>query len=213
MSDVQKDWLCDPTIPEPIRNALQSGARLERIELDSEGHFWHEGDRIVDARISELFHRSIQRTPGGSYLLVVAPFSYPLVVHDVPHWVTALALEPAEAPSVPPRVCIRLSDGSEEALALDTLRYEPGRGFTCRVKGGTMPARLTRPCYYALAEYVTEEDEDCAGPKSASDGSGAAERPGRLTLVLGPARIPIPVAAGREITGLKDADGARSSRD
>lgn len=194
MSDEQNKWLADPTIPEPIRRALSSGVPLERIELDSEGHFWHEGERIADPRISELFHRSIQRTPGGSYLLVVAPFSYPLVVHDVPLWVTQLALEPAQATGQAPRLRVRLSDGSEEDLALDTLRYQPRRGFVCQVKGGTLPARFTRPCYFALAEHVTEEDEP--GPAAASDDSTAEAPPGRLTLVLGSARYPIPVVTG-----------------
>ena len=69
-----------------------------------------------------------------------------------------------------------------------------GRGFVCQVKGGTLPARFTRPCYFALAEHVTEEDEP--GPAAASDDSTAEAPPGRLTLVLGSARYPIPVVTG-----------------
>jgi hypothetical protein len=201
MSDVQKKWLADPTIPEPIRRALLSGARLERIALDSEGHFWHEGERITDPRISELFHRSIQRTPGGSYLLVVAPFSYPLEVHDVPYWVTQLALEPSQDGG-PPRLRVRLSDGSEEELAVDTLRYQPRRGVTCRVKGGTLPARFSRPCYFALAEHITEEDEADAATPASVDGAAQTQEPvpGRLSLVLGTARYPIPVDAGEPVS-------------
>ena len=223
MSAEQKNWLADPTIPVPIRQALQRGAVLESIELDSEGHFWHEGERITDARISDLFHRSIQRTPGGTYLLVVAPFSYPLVVHDVPYWVTGVALATDCDSGDRPGLRVRLSDGSEEDLAIDTLRYQPRRGFVCRVKGGTMPARFSRPSYFALAEYVTEDESpssDGEAPSttpasSASDtvaaGSSASgtsvsrssvsdtsadAAPGRLTLVLGAARYPIPVAGG-----------------
>ena len=203
MSEEQKNWLADPTIPASIRHALQSGATLERIELDSEGHFWHEGERITDARISDLFHRSIQRTPGGTYLLVVAPFSYPLVVHDVPYWVTQVALGTDGAAGDPAGLRVRLSDGSEEDLALDTLRYEPRRGFSCRVKGGTMPARFTRPSYFALAEYVIEDeppspDEGTSPAASSSSGcdTSADAVPGRLTLVLGAARYPVPVASG-----------------
>lgn len=223
MSEEQKNWLADPTIPEPIRQALQRGAVLERIELDSEGHFWHEGERITDARISDLFHRSIQRTPGGTYLLVVAPFSYPLVVHDVPYWVTGVALATDGDSGDRPGLRVRLNDGSEEELAIDTLRYQPRRGFVCRVKGGTMPARFSRPSYFALAEYVTEDESPSsdAGAPSTTPGSSDSDTstagtstagtsasgtsvsdtsadaaPGRLTLVLGAARYPIPVAGG-----------------
>ena len=203
MSEEKNNWLADPTIPEPIRRALQSGALLERIELDSEGHFWHEGERIEDQRLCDLFHRSIQRTLGGSYLLVVAPFSYPLLVRDVPYWVRQLAVDTGESTQGPPRVHMRLSDDSEEDLAIDTLRYQPGRGFTCRVKGGTMPARFSRPCYFALAEYVTEDEAQVSqsgagGAAGTCSEAAAGEIHGRLTLVLGNARHGIPVDEARE---------------
>lgn len=203
MTEPEATWLNDPTIPEPIKDALRRGLKFERIVLDSEGNFWHDGELLDDPRISELFHRSIQRTPGGSYLLVVPPFSYPLVVVDVPYWVTQIRFAGTatggEGDGAMTRVRLRLSDGSEEDLALDTLRYQPRRGFVCLVKGRSMPARFSRPCYFALADHVVEEDEEAAdGAYGRDPGSGDEEDErydgpprGRLNLVLGDARYPI----------------------
>lgn len=196
MTEPEATWLNDPTIPEPIKDALRRGLKFERIALDSEGNFWHDGELLNDARISELFHRSIQRTPGGSYLLVVPPFSYPLEVVDVPYWVTQVRFAGDTASGELTRVRIRLSDGSEENLAFDTLCYQPGRGFVCLVKERSMPARFSRPCYFALAEHVVEEDDDDPrGDESDEDEDGRSNRPprGRLSLVLGDYRYPIRV--------------------
>lgn len=198
MTEPEATWLLDPTIPEPIKDALRRGQKFERITLDSEGNFWHEGELLDDPRICELFHRSIQRTAGGSYLLVVPPFSYPLTVIDVPYWVTQVRFSGGEGTAEPLRVRLRLSDGSEEDLAFDTLRYEPRRGFVCLVKGRSLPARFSRPCYFALAEHVEEEDDDDsdAAYQRSDERDSDDERydgppRGRLSLVLGSARYPI----------------------
>ena len=65
-----------------------------------------------------------------------------------------------------------------------------------------MPARFTRPSYFALAEYVLEDEPpspDQSPPPAAASSSGcdtsADAVPGRLTLVLGAARYPVPVAS------------------
>lgn len=197
MSEPEATWLNDPTIPEPIKDALRRGLKLERIALDSEGNFWHEGELLDDPRICELFHRSIKRTAGGSYLLEVPPFSYPLVVADVPYWITQVRFAGGEAAGEPTRIRLRLSDGSEEDLAIDTLAYQPRRGFACLVKGRSMPARFSRPCYFALAEHVVEEEDDEAeayGRDESEDDEHYDGPPrGRLSLVLGEARYPIRV--------------------
>lgn len=185
MQDPVQDWLNDPTIPAPIRQALQSGLRLDRIELDSEGRFWHQGEPIDDARIEGLFHRSIERTPGGTYLLAVPPFRYPIVVRDMPYRVTAIAIPdaPGLTDGPPPSIRIRLDDDSEEDLDIDTLRHQPGRGLICQVKGRTMTARFSRPSYYALAQCLELPSSGVDLP----DG----EEPDPV-LVLGALRHPIP---------------------
>lgn len=151
--------LADTTLPEPVRQALLSGLSLERITLDGEGRWWHEGDPIDNPRIVELFNRSIERTAGGTYVLHIAPFTYPIEVKDTPYFVRNIEL-------AGDTVRLQLSDGSEETLEGKSLRSLTGRGFYCAVKGGRFSARFSRPAYYALAEHIEEAD-------------------GRFTLVLG----------------------------
>jgi hypothetical protein len=141
--------LADATLPEPVRRALLSGLPLERITLDAEGRWWHEGDPIDNPRIAELFHRSIERTPGGTYVLHIAPFTYPIEVKDTPYFVRRCEVQGQTAR-------IYLSDGSDEQLEPKSLRYAADRGFYCAVKGGKFGARFNRPAYYALAEHVEE---------------------------------------------------------
>lgn len=141
--------LADTTLPEPVRKALLSGLSLERITLDAEGRWWHEGDPIDNPRIVELFNRSIERTAGGTYVLHIAPYTYPIEVEDTPYFVRRIEL-------AGDTVRLYLSDGSDEKLDVSSLRSRAGRGFYCAVKGGAFAARFSRPAYYALAEHVEE---------------------------------------------------------
>jgi hypothetical protein len=144
--------LADATLPEPVRKALLSGMPLERITLDAEGRWWHEGDPIDNPRIVELFNRSIERTTGGTYVLHIAPFTYPIEVKDTAYFVRRVDLMGDGAR-------LLLSDGSEEPLDVASLRSVQGRGFYCTVKGGAFAARFSRPAYYALAEHIEESAE------------------------------------------------------
>lgn len=131
--------------------------------MDAEGRFFYEGDPVDNPRISALFHRSIERTPGGTFLLHVGPFTYPIEVRDTPYFVHKVTVEKKTS-----QVHIELSDGSAEELDIESLRYVKDRGFYCRVKNGTFSARFSRPAYYTLAEFVEEEGEDAVlvlGPR------------------------------------------------
>ena len=142
------------------RRAPRRGLKLERIALDSEGNFWHEDELLDDPRICELFHRSIKRTAAVA-LLEVPPFSYPLVVADVPHWVTQVRFA-GEAAGEPTRIRLRLSDGSEEDLAIDTWPISRAGALPAWSKGAACRPASAAPCYFALAEHVVEEEDDDA---------------------------------------------------
>lgn len=149
----------DPTLPEPVRRFLQAGARLESILLDPEGRWLHEGEVIENPRLRALFHRSIGRTSGGTWVLSIGPFTYPIQVADTPYHVRSLRIEKDQAGGE--RVMLRLSDDTEEALDPATLRLGQQEGrLSCRVKGGEWEARLTRPAYLALAPRILLLEED-----------------------------------------------------
>jgi hypothetical protein len=153
-SDELARILGDPDLPAPVRRALEGGATLERIELDAEGEWRHAGEPFTNPNLIALFHRSIvrtgTRTTGGTYLLSIPPFSYPILVADTPRFVRHARLGED-------RVTLVLSDGSEEPLDASTLAYVKDRGLYCRVGTERWPARFLRPAYYALAEQIAEE--------------------------------------------------------
>lgn len=173
-----QQFLDDPTLPEPIRRALTAGMPLERLELDEEGHFYHQGEPFLNENVARLFHRSLRRTPGGTWLIDIPPFSYPLRVADTAYVVRRVEFRGegegrGEGEAAP---LLTLSDETVEPLAEATLRYVEGRGLYCRVKGGSEPARFSRPAYFAIADRIESADD---------------ESDGRYWLRLGNRRLPI----------------------
>lgn len=151
--------LADVSLPAPIRAALSAGAQLERIELDAEGQWRHQGTLFVHPHLIELFHRSIVRTSGGTYLLQIPPYSYPIVVVDTPRYVRHIRIDPAAQPC---QILLILSDGSETPLDPCSLSYVPDRGLYCRVdtaNGERFPARFLRPAYYSLSEHIIDDED------------------------------------------------------
>lgn len=142
----------DETLPEVVKDFLRSGAELEEIRLDDRGRWTHEGLDFENQRIIDLFSRSVDRTEGGTWVLEVGRFTYPITVDDVGFFV-----ERFDDTSNPPTV--KLSDETEEKLNVDTLEYEPGGRLYCTVKNGRFRARFKRDAYYDAAEYVVEEND------------------------------------------------------
>ncbi len=146
----------DPTLPEVVRRFLAAGARLESIRLDASGVWWHEGGRVENPRVAALFSRSVNRTPGGTWVLEIAPFTYPIEVEDTPLFVEKIASDRDDPGHPDERLTLTLSDATTEALIPDSLAYDALRGMTCAVKGGRFEARFKRPAFHALADRLEE---------------------------------------------------------
>jgi hypothetical protein len=150
--------LADETLPAPVRQFLAAGGQLEQIVLDEQGLWSHQGEPFQNPALIALFSRSLVRTPGGTWLVHIPPFSYPVEVRDTPYFVRS-------ARGAGDEVFLHLSDDSEERLDPATLRYVEGRGLYCRVKAGRVnaderpgsAARLLRPAYFALSSLISEE--------------------------------------------------------
>ena len=80
LTAVRRAALQDPDLPSGLRRALESGAALEDIALDDRGRWWHEGVRIEHKRLSTLFHRGLEQTNSGTWLIALPPYSYPVHV-------------------------------------------------------------------------------------------------------------------------------------
>lgn len=143
----------DPTLPQVVQDFLRKGATLEEIRLSAGGYWTHEGLVFDNPRIIDLFSRSVGRTEGGTWVLEIGPFTYPITVEDTGFFVTRV-----DWSSTPP--LIEVSNGSTEHLAIDTLSYESGGRLYCRIDDGKFRARFKRSAYHSIMEHLREDDGD-----------------------------------------------------
>lgn len=180
--------LADETLPLPVRQFLSAGGQLEQIVLDEEGLWSHQGEPFENPALIALFSRSLVRTPGGTWLVHVPPFSYPVEVRDTPYYVRSARCDGDQ-------VVLHLSDDSEERLDPATLRYVEGRGLYCRVKAGSGPgdAPNDKPDSAALSgarpgrAAHSGEGPDARPDDVAHSGGGSGERRGSAARLLRPA--------------------------
>jgi uncharacterized protein len=124
--------------------------RQSGIRLDAEGRFWHEGQEVTHHGLRAAFFRWLDRNPDGRYVLRLDEnrFVY-LDVDDAPYLVRSLRWEGDRALAV-------LSDGTEEALELPTVRLREGVAYAT-VKG-RFDARLSTAAWTTLGERIVERD-------------------------------------------------------
>lgn len=156
LDDLAKRVLADASLPQPLRQALEAGVELDEIRLDRFGRWWHQNVQIENERVITLFNRSVDLTENGTFLLVVGPFSHPIVVEDTPYFVKAVAVDEADA-----RVLLVLNDGSQEPLDVDTLTLQGDR-LIAVVKAGRFEARFLRSAYHNLLSHVEPRGEGFA---------------------------------------------------
>ena len=147
----------DSTLPETVQRFLRAGARLESIRLDRRGRWWHQGERVTHPRILALFSRSVDRTEGGTWVLRVPPFTYPIEVEATPLFVTRLSVDADSA-----TLDASLSDGTREAIEPSALRYVEGGGIHAVVGDGRFEARFSMEVYVDFAMSYLEEGPDGA---------------------------------------------------
>lgn len=141
----------DQSLPEVVKNFLASGKKLEEIKLDARGKWTHEGLDFENPRIIKLFSKSIARTEGGTWVLDVPPFTYPIEVEDTPYFVEHIT-------HTDDVITLSLSDDTEEQLDVKTLDYASGGRLYCEVKKGAFRARFKRQAYYNLVELAQVND-------------------------------------------------------
>ena len=148
-SDFRERVLADPTIPETIRRALEDGLPLEEVRLDRYGAWWHADTRIEHSRIVDLFSKCIDVTDGGTHVLRIGDFVYPVIVADTPFFVVGI-----DETGPPGDLRVRLNDGSTERVRPETLRHSRGDRLVAPVKGGKFEARFLRGPYHRLLETL-----------------------------------------------------------
>lgn len=142
--------IADDEVPETVRHFLEKGASLEEIRLDRHGNWWHEGEVFENARLSALFHRSLQQTARGNWVLHIEPYTYPVLVDLCAVFVVRI-VEPGADESV-----VRLRDETTTTMDMRALYTDGDRILATRIDG--RPARIVDTAYRQLTAELTERD-------------------------------------------------------
>jgi hypothetical protein len=124
------------------------------IRIDRDGLWYFEGKEIIRQDILSLFYASLHRDDDGYYLEISGERQY-LEVED-----TVFLVRGAELVKQHEEVfLIKLNDGTEEQLDLNTFRIAEGNCPYCLVKGGRFPARFLRLPFYQVAQHALHDEE------------------------------------------------------
>lgn len=141
--------LLDPDTPTGLRRALEDGAPLETIHLDARGRWWHEGEPFVHSRLIQLFHRSLHQTPGGTWLLTIPPFSYPVTVEHTGRFIHRILRQG-------PSCLLCTPDGRERPFDPDALVTDGLDGLYTEIEGET--ARFVEDAWKTLSPFIEQVD-------------------------------------------------------
>lgn len=115
----------------------------DTLKLDPEGN-WYQGDYpILHERTCSYLHKHIERDKEGNYFLTGEDKPVPILVEDVPFWVSKIEKTIAG-------YLITLTDESVELLDPTTLWQGKRGALYCLVKGGQFPAKFQRAPYYEI---------------------------------------------------------------
>jgi len=133
----------------------KAGAKPRAIRVDKDGLWYYQGREIIRKDILSLFYASLHLDDEEGYYLAIKGERERLEVED-----TVFLVEGAElVKDSEEAFVIRLNDGTEEQLDLDTFRIAEGNVPYCLVKEGRFPARFLRLPFYQLAQHA-QHDED-----------------------------------------------------
>jgi len=135
-----------PNIPQNLLDA-------NRIHLDKQGVWHHDGHEITHERTIDLFNRSIDWDADGNFYLRTGSDIMPIEVDDVPYRVIEVHGDPENGFE------LVLSDASTEKLEPMTLRVGQDDALYCTVKDGAVDARFTRASHNWLAKFIESDNE------------------------------------------------------
>jgi hypothetical protein len=126
--------------------------------LHHDGRFTHEGVAITHAKLRAAFDRSVRYLPDeGAYVVQLGHFRGLLDVEEAAFFVRSFDARTG---------AVSLSDGSQEALQVASLRVSPIDGaLLCSVKRDLAPGGLpARFLHAAQAELLAGVEEEPTGP-------------------------------------------------
>jgi hypothetical protein len=117
--------------------------------LSRRGAWYHDGDRVRHAGLEGLLFRSIARADDGALIVTTGRDVLPFFAEDAPFLVRTLGRAGDD-------LALRLSDESEEAIALRPFVIDDRGRVRCVVKGGRFWALLSRSATQLLLELVDD---------------------------------------------------------
>jgi hypothetical protein len=127
------------------------------IQIDENGDWFHDGNRIFRPEILEALYAKLQQIPTGEFILADFNGACLVDVADTPFVVSMVDLENDQSGNE--RIVIRLKNIPEsQVLDPETLAIGKGNVLYCKVFEGRFSARFSRPAYYQFAEFVCEDE-------------------------------------------------------
>ncbi|MGC9965517.1 MAG: hypothetical protein ABSE08_08930 [Syntrophobacteraceae bacterium] len=143
--------------PNPDKTGSLEELRSSGIQVDEDGDWFHDGNKIFRPEILEALYSKLEQMPTGQFFLADLNGPCPIDVADTPFVVSRVDLERDE--SGHERIIIRLKNIAKfEILDPDTLATGKGNVLYCRVFDGRFRARFSRPAYYQFAEFIREDE-------------------------------------------------------
>jgi hypothetical protein len=125
------------------------------IRIDKEGNWYYQGLPIVNQTIYLQLNQCLKKDSSGKYILMMNGEKCYLEVEDTPYVIREVSLKPAHKHSSP--LMVKLNDGTEEELKVDTLRVGKDDVLYCKVKDVQYDARFLRAGYYQLAKFLQHD--------------------------------------------------------
>ncbi|RMD85383.1 MAG: DUF1285 domain-containing protein [Candidatus Dadabacteria bacterium] len=132
-----------------------------RISFRRDGRWYADDEPIENRKIARLFSQHVRPDGEGGWVIDLGIDRQRVDVEDTPLVVVAVEGDPQSG------FRVRANDGIETPLDCETLCVGPDNALYCRLdrgERGVLPARLLRPAYYQLANWIEEDAEGAVLP-------------------------------------------------
>lgn len=140
----------DPATLERLRRGVP-------LRMSARGELLFDAEPVTHPRVRQALREGLDVSDGGEPIVRLGPQWCYLTIDDLPLRATAVRRE-GEA------LLVRLDDGRELPLPLDTLWDEPGRGLRAevpsRTSGRPLGVRFTNQAQMDLAAWIEDGEGD-----------------------------------------------------
>ncbi len=126
--------------------------KIPKLGLDTFGTWLIDGEEITHEKSISVFNRTLERRPEG-YVVVIGREVKTVEVEDTAYFVRRVSGTPESG------FTLSVSDGTEERLKPETIRYKPGR-LTARIKNDSEEARFLSSAYWELLRFLEETTDE-----------------------------------------------------